>query len=326
MQRYRLKIKNILYLLSVFFLFSLCFFLLRQVNAQESIPLVISPAKQEVEVVPGQEKTLHIGIFNKSPRPISGFFHVTDFVVSDSQGTPQFVEDGLEYSAKGFITVSPEEITVPPYKGYETTALIQIPDGTKPGGKYAAVYFEPTSSASEGASNISVRIASLINIKVSGAINELANVSFFNTPEFLEFAPVEARFSIVNTGNYHIRPGGEIKLINMFGKTVARSTITASNIFPGSAREYRIKVGKGFLLGPYTTKLTATYEENHQLSKKDTTFIFPWRLFLILVVGLTILYYMVASLRKKEDRRYSSERHSEEDLMALKQKLKKRND
>jgi len=207
---------------------------------------------------------------------------------------------------------------------------VQAPENAAPGGHYVAVYFEPTSVTQEGSSNVSVRIVSLVNIKVPGTIKEETMISFFKAPQFAEQSPIEVDFAISNTGDYHITPRGKLVLTNMFGATVDQMSLPSHNIFPGSTRNYKLSLGKGFLLGQMKIHLTAQYGERlRSLDKTQNVFVFPWRLFLILCLGLIILYYMVRSVmgsRTSYPRENSSRGQSLTDLRTLREKVRKRND
>jgi len=294
------------------------------VFGQESLPLAISPVKYEVELLPGEQKTIEISLFNKGDSPISGVFKVSDFAVLDDLGTPTLVEKNpnLNYSGRDWVTILTPDAAIEPQKEFKASIVLSAPQEAIPGGHYVAVYFEPSVNQSEGSSNVSVRIVSLVNIKISGEIKESSFVSFFKVARFVELAPIPVEFSLINSGNYHIAPTGTLTLKNMFGRTVDQLSIEKQNIFPGTNSRYETRLGKSFLLGPHTISLSMRYGESMKtIQKEQQVFVFPWRIFLILLVGLTILYYMSHIMRKKTVRA-----HSQDNLSSLKEKLKKRHE
>ncbi|OGK29488.1 hypothetical protein A3G67_02385 [Candidatus Roizmanbacteria bacterium RIFCSPLOWO2_12_FULL_40_12] len=295
------------------------------VQAQEkAIPLVISPAKHEVELLPGEQKTIEVSLFNRGASPISGVFKVSDFTVLDDVGTPTLVEKNPNpnRSGKDWVTVFTPNTIIEPQKELRTSIVLSPPRDAIAGGHYVAIYFEPFVNLSEGSSNVSVRIVSLVNIKISGEIKENSLISFFRAPRFFELAPIPVEFSLINSGNYHIAPTGTLTLKNMFGRTVDQLSIEKQNIFPGTNSRYETRLGKSFLLGPHTISLSMRYGESMKtIQKEQQVFVFPWRIFLILLVGLTILYYMSHIMRKKTVRA-----HSQDNLSSLKEKLKKRHE
>ena len=302
--------------------------LAEQTHAQQTVPLSISPVKQEVLLERSQRKNLEVTVFNKGKEAISGNFGVLDFIVREADGTPLLLEKSpySERSAQSWIHLPEAETIIEPQKSSTMNLAIAVPPDAVAGGHYVAIFFQPSLGSREGSSNISVRIVSLVNIKVMGQIKENAMISAFSAPLFLESGPVQLNFSITNAGDYHIDPKGKVILSNMFGNQIDTAPIKELSIFPNALREYKSQVGKNFLLGPYLARISLSYGENGQLLEKDQwLFIFPWKLFLIVLLGLAILYYMGRSFKERSPFPDSRDKSSSRGLSELKRKLKKRN-
>jgi hypothetical protein len=182
-------------------------------------------------------------------------------------------------------------------------AQISVPKNANPGGKYVAIYFQaqpaqfpiPTSPQYEAGSGISPRLASLIYIKIKGPIKESAFVTKFQPKQsFFEYGPVEIETEILNRGDYHIAPKGEIILTDIFGKVVDKSLLKETNIFPETVRTFSNNLGKKWMIGKYRALLTATYgEKNTVLTAFSEFWVFPWKVATIIVLTLIIIILLV---------------------------------
>lgn len=322
MKYQRSKIKYFAFWIVVL-LFAFCF--LPSSFAQEQIPLVISPARQLLEVLPSEQRTFEITIFNKGSRSISGTLGASDFIVKND-GVPVLVDQNPypQLSAASWINL-PNEIAIEPNSSQAVNISLLVPSNAPAGGRYVGIFFEPRSTSLEDASNISVRIVSLLSVKVLGEIKENAQLALFQTPSFLESQPVPVNFAITNMGDYHIVPSGKIQLVDIFGNVVESADVEPKNIFPKSTLKYEVKLGKKFLIGPYKVRLKVLYGSSGKvLQKERVLFVFPLKLFLIVLLGFIILYYMIRSVRGNS--RTSIETRSDDKLSSLRESLKKRND
>jgi len=167
-------------------------------SAQSIIPLVVAPARQTIKVDPGKTASFVIRFYNTGVEPISGTFKVADFIVDNNEGSPNFLEGpttlSKRFAAAQWVTLSTEKGTIPSSGMVIIDGKIRVPENANPGGKYFAVFFEPTSeipeatgSKQEEAASISMRIAGLVYLKVSGPIAEGANIVSFSAPNFSEY-------------------------------------------------------------------------------------------------------------------------------------------
>jgi hypothetical protein len=182
----------------------------------------------------------------------------------------------------------------------------------------------------EAGTGISPRLASLIYIKIKGPIKESAFVTKFQPKQsFFEYGPIEVETEILNRGDYHINPKGEITLTNMLGKVIDKSLLNETNIFPDTVRTFSNSLGKKWMMGKYRLSLSATYgEKNGVLTAFYEVWVFPWKLATIIVLTLIIIIliirqFYITSLLKEKMLEEELEKEKEE-IEELKKELKKR--
>ncbi|MDP3994723.1 MAG: hypothetical protein Q8P91_02750 [bacterium] len=289
------------------------------VYAQDRLPLVVAPARQQIAIDPGKKESLIIKFFNESEVPVSGIIKAVDFIVKGSDGKPILLEENPvlpatgRYSASNWIKLPYERAAIPAGAVLKVQFDINVPQDALAGGRYVAVYFEQTgydigTSATlfrQGESAVSPRIVGLVNIKVNGPVTEGASVQKFSAPGFAEYGPVTVSTEIFNSGNYHITPQGQISLFDFMGREIAVVPLEEKNIFPDSSRTYETEIGPKLLLGKFKLTLNAAYGETGQaLTASAYIWIIPWKMILAVVLGIiiiiTLVYIFWNKLKKKE--------------------------
>ena len=311
-----------------------------QANAQSILPLTVAPARQEIVINPGEGSAVNIRFYNFSEAPVSGIVRIADFIVDNSQGAPRIIENvgqvSPRFSAQTWLNIPYDRITIAANDKVSLQAKITVPADARPGGRYVAVYFEPTTSIpqaigaeKEAGTGVTSRIASLIYIKVAGPISEKALVSRFFTPGFFEYGPVKVDTQILNRGDYHVRPRGVITMSNVFGAPVDQTNLREENIFPDVVRNYENDLGKKWMLGKYKLNFIASYGEKGQVLEGTTyVWVFPWRVALAVILTIIIMVFIVSNLYKnivvKETTLEGELEKEKEEIEKLKQQLRKR--
>ncbi len=279
-------------------------------NAQTSLPLSVAPARQELVVEPGTSENLLVKFANYSDSPLSGIIKAVDFVVKDSTGTPYLLEGenvASKYSAASWIQLPFPRASIAPGNILQVPISITAPADAAAGGRYVAVYFEPTGALpsydgvnQQGASGIIPRVAGLIYIRVAGPISEIAQVVTFKTPNFIEYGPIAIETEIVNLGNYHISPRPKLTLTNLLTNAVTDTVVLdEQNIFPEVSRAYQGTVGKKWLVGRYRVDMVAPYGESGQgLLSSAFVWAFPWRIALLILLTLMIVILAILLISK----------------------------
>jgi len=301
--------KKLIFLLSCLLL---CLFSYSEVNAQESLPLVVAPARQQTALDAGGKESLIIKFFNESNVPISGIIKAVDFIVQGNDGKPILLENfnvpvTSRYSASTWIKLPYERATIPPGTVLKVQFDVSVPKDALPGGRYVAIYFEQTgydlgttiTTLQQGESSVSPRIVGLLNIKVNGPISEKSSVLKFTAPLFSEFGPITTTTEIYNSGNYHITPEGKISLFDFLGRKINEVSLEKKNIFPESSRIFETAIGSKLLFGKFKLTLLASYgEANQVLSAATYIWVFPVRLILAIVLGISIIVLLIVTIWK----------------------------
>jgi ribosomal protein S4 len=339
MENLKIKKRQIFFNLLSFFIF--LFLIFNQALAQTTLPLVVYPARQFLEVNPGEKTGVVVNFVNQSNQPLSGFIRIVDFIVRDNQGTPELIENTEsapeKYAASSWFKSEYDKLTLPANEKVTIQAQINVPQNANPGGKYVAIYFQTqapafaqdTATNYEAGTGITPRLASLIYIKVKGDIKENAFVTRFQAPNFLEYGPINVETEILNRGDYHITPKGEITLTDFTGKVIDKSILKETNIFPDTVRTFTNTLGKKWLVGKYRLELAATYgEKGKTLTAFTEVWVFPWKLATIVVLSLIIVillarHFYQTTLLKEKTLEEELEKEKEE-IERLKQELKNR--
>ena len=281
-----------------------------KVNAQSSIPLIVAPARQQVNIDPGDSTTLEIKFLNQGQVPLTGNFDAVDFIVTDDQGTPVLIDkdEGLStrFSGASWVDMPFSKATIAAEDLIRLQYKINVPADARPGGRYVAVYFEPIGTfptypgeTQEGVLAIAPRIVGLTYIRVNGPISENAIVKELDVPEFVEFGPVPVSAELLNRGDYHITPTGQITLTNWLGRTVDEYVLEEKNIFPDTSRVYMTEFGDKFMIGKYKVDLIAAYGDSGKaLSSTAYFWAFPWKIALLILLTIVIITLVVIILWK----------------------------
>lgn len=291
-------------------IYASCFALSNGVAAQTSIPLMVMPARQEIEVTPGERTTINLNFYNQSDDPISGFFKSSDFIVEDSKGTPRLIENPedapTKFAASSWFTLFYDRATLPAHDKVSLQVTIDVPSDARPGGRYVAVFFEQGSNIpqslgaqEEAGVGTTSRIAALVYMKVAGPITEKSLVSRFFAPFFFEYGPIKVTTDILNRGDYHVKPNGVVSMTNLFGGLTDQKTIEAQNIFPDTSRTYETELGTKWMIGRYRIDLAGSYGTQGQaLTASSYVWVFPWRVAVAVILTLAIIFISLSNLFK----------------------------
>jgi hypothetical protein len=306
-------------------------------KAQNAIPLVVAPARQSLAADPGKIVSFAVRFYNTGTAPIPGTFKTADFIVTDNQGTPAFLDNSTplsnRFAAAQWVTLNTGKGTIPSTGMVTINGTIRIPSNARPGGRYFAVYFEPDASAPvptgvghEEAAVTTMRLAGLVYLRVNGPISEAASVIRFAAPLFSEFGPVPITTEIKNSGDYHITPTGQITVKDLFGHVVSQTDLTQSNVFPDASRVTTTQVGEKWMVGRFSATLDATYGDAAlPLTASLAFWVFPWKLAVIIILAIIItaliIFIIFQKFIKKEKKLEAQLVEEKEELEKLKESL-----
>ncbi len=295
--------------------------------SNKALALTVSPAKIEITADPGQTVGGEIELFNEQDSEKIFYTSYENFEPRGDSGAPYFVgaKDGLATWIKtdASVTLKSGERVIVPYS-------ITVPNGTDPGGYFAAIFFGSQPPKAEGGGEVSIggKIGILVLLRVSGEVAEGGGLLDFFVKENSRVAsslPVTFEYRLNNIGGNRVVPLGEIKVKNTFRFTSA--TLLANenqgSVLPGSTRKFSVVWGKdlmkanegksnpgffktaldqlkNFHFGWYTAKLNLSWGETNQTADASYNFfIMPWQLLSILALIILVLGFIGrAGLRK----------------------------
>jgi hypothetical protein len=292
------------------------------------------PPRSEIEVVAGQANTQSIKVRNESTETKTITVSVRDFIVTDNQGTPEFIDNFSDdinnrWAASSWIQVSPQaSYRLKPGETKSLMVTIIVPENATPGGHYAMILHSPNNEAiiSQNTAAIETNVGTLILINVPGKITQNAKVDEFSAPRFLEYGPVNFKTIITNLSDTHIKPLGKIKITNIFGLKTTELQFNNKdfNIFPLTSRIFENVLNKRWLLGRYRATLQSPYGTAGNLITATLVFwVIPWRLLLLISAALLITILLMALFKKptKQDQAETID-GLEKELEKLKNKYK----
>ena len=289
-------------------------------NAQElqRTFTVINPSISQ-QLNPGGYAEGTTKVINESNVPLTFQVNVQDYVVNDTNGTPEILAPNTlnsKYSAAAWIGITPNVFTLRPGAKQILNYYIQVPIDAKPGGHYSAIVYTPVINKTENATGgtVNTQIGSLFYITVNGSVKESASVSKFFANLFQEYGPVKILTQIKNQSDLHITPKGNITVSGLLFKK--SQSLQKLNIFPETARDFENSFGSRFMFGRYKADFIGSYGVNNNLPLIASVYfwVFPWKIMIIIVLVIIalILGWQYRSKKKKTNPKPSSEPKNED--------------
>jgi hypothetical protein len=286
--------------------------------------LTVSPVRFEISGSPGQRLLGEIELFNEQDETRTFYSSFENFEARGETGTPYFLpgKEGLAtwIEAAAQVTLEPGERKTVPFS-------IQVPQNAEPGGHFAAIFWGTTlPQAKEGVQvAIGAKTGVLVLLTVSGEIKGEAGLLEFSTENkqrIFNSLPITFIYRFQNSGADRIKPEGEIKIKNIFGRTVAvlPANKTEGNVLPNSIRKFEVswektgqetdiggtgsetKIGflgavkkqwKDFHFGRYTAELNLRYGIKNEEAKASYSFyLMPWQLLSIIIIILVVIGFL----------------------------------
>jgi hypothetical protein len=273
--------------------------------------LEISPPVIELSANPGQTVTTKIRVRNVTKGVLIAKGKADDFGAgTDESGQPKLLLDetgATRYSLKYWVGGVPD-LSLAPQELKTTTVTITVPQNAEPGGHFGVVRFTAVPPELEGTGvALSASVGSLILLKVSGAVTEKASVAEFatGTPgsanvafvkhSFFEHGPVGFLVRVKNEGSVHEKVQGTISIKNALGGKAQTVNVNekGGNVLPSSIRRFEQSLSQKQLFGLYTAKLSLSYAGGQKLESSVKFWVIPWKLILLVLVGLVVLAYLL---------------------------------
>jgi len=306
-----------------------------QDNQEAGFALQVTPSPLVATLQPGQATTLELVIRNTSTASQDLKMGLRSFSVDEQTGQvnlgsdePSEVKDFVTFARPTFTLgageILTQKITVNTPKEaaftYSFATVIGRQNPTKPSGSATAI---------EG----SVAVFTLLSVDQPGAERKFELSELKASKRMYEYLPAELSIRLRNTGNTLVQPKGTIYIQRGSNDASPISTIplnpNGGYILPNTNRLLTASWDEGFpryetktdeatgqeqkslvwhwgdlskiRIGKYTAKVIAVYDDGQRdvpVVAEVTFWVFPWRLFLVLlVVTLLIVIGLIVTLR-----------------------------
>ncbi|MCL4367510.1 hypothetical protein M1563_05080 [Patescibacteria group bacterium] len=287
----------------IFLLLVCCgFFLPSGVHAQQTnLGMAISPPTFEISANPGDTLQNTIKLTNLTNDPLNVSVDRRNFTAIGEEGAVGLTNEETTFSLASWITVDPEQVTVPAKQSYIFSFKINVPLNAEPGGHFGSIVFRTGGvKQNQAGAAVTQELGSLILLKVAGDTTTKASVASFNSAQNLwEYGPVVFDTRVTNEGNVHVKPTGTITITDVLGQKVATIQLDQRNVLPGATRKVDSAWNQHLLFGKYTATLSLVYG-NGQLLTATTTFIgFPYKIAAVVLVVLIIITFFLYRMRRR---------------------------
>jgi hypothetical protein len=224
-------------------------------QAAADLGLDVSPAKYEMQVVPGKPSTVPITIRNTGGAPVHIVVALNDYEIGTS-GAVKFMPVGKsKYSLSRLMNIAPREFDLPPNSFQIVRVTAEVPIGSI--GEYqAAVFFQTRPTRRPGGVAFSERIGSKIfaivtdSMKMGGEIEDIQAKPYFDGERYL--------IGFKNTSNLHVYANGTVE-IRQGSAVVERIAMPAQMPVDRSGARVIEVLGKKLQPGSYTLVAKVDY-------------------------------------------------------------------
>ncbi len=268
---------------------------------------VVGPGKIEIELNPGESKTIEMTVTNRMGDTRAFQFAVEDaaggrsadqaVVLLGSDRGPYTLRDYVHFPVTRFELDHMERVRVP--------VTITLPADAEPGGRYGSVLVSTVSrkadtSTENGAtpsSAIISRIGTLFFVTTPGDVateGELIDFSTVPSTKFFWNGPINFALLFENTGSIHLNPYGHISLSNMIGEEVGFVELDPWFALPQSLRTREVSWTRELLIGRYTATAFINRGYDNIVDEATVTFwVIPWKMLLLLLSGLFVFFLLL---------------------------------
>lgn len=238
---------------------------------------VVSPAKIETVVAPGETKIIEVRVLNRTGSEKTFKIGVEDFIASSEEDEviELLAEETSTRTLKNFISINEQEFTLSHGEVATVPIAIAVPESMEAGGRFASVLFSTRDMESTGGKSqaISVpRAGVLIFAEVSGDVTRLGELKRFEVSQMPQSDELIFRLVYENRGNVHLNPYGIIEVKNIFGSTVETIVLDPWFTLPQSLRNRDVHLKKEGLFGVYSAKASINRGYENIVDEKTVRF------------------------------------------------------
>lgn len=289
--------------------------------------LQITPTRTELQINPGEVKTISITVKNVTQADVIAQISLNDFESDGITGEPKIIVNpkerttsSLEPFLKGL-----EDISLKAGESKVVTITLDAPADVSPGAYYGAIRFTAAPATGEEAIDdrqvtLTASVASLVLVEVAGDITEQIQVRSakverqvkdgFKSGSFFMNPPTHLAVEVKNNGNSFSKPFGRVT-INKGKKEVYAYEINAKdprgNILPKSVRVFRDEIKNVGSFGRYTANISVSHGNGGEILTQSVSFWYvpAWviAVVVLLLVSIVAAGYFVYKKKFARNRR-----------------------
>lgn len=271
-------------------------------GAHIAVAFTVSPAIQELTLRPGESGEVSVKIANDQNRPRAYVFSIQKFIPKGELGQQEFLPQSDTSGLPEWMYLDRSVLQLDANASAVLPVRVTVPADAKAGGYYAALFISEQVDVTAGANEavaVLPRTGVLFLVTVTGdLVQDFDITSFAVSPQNTNRLPVSFKASVENAGNVHVIPTGEIRIRNMFGQTVSKHEVNASEarILPSSTREFQAVWSKAddadspagffselkkewmnFAIGRYDATISL-HGNGVEKTRSAAFYVWPWRL------------------------------------------------
>ncbi len=286
-------------------------------GAHHAYALKVDPALVSVSLSPGESKVLSVTLTNDAKASVAiqpKMFAAT--AGNNEAGFPAYTPANQEDTLANWITINgTAQTTLQADEAKKVDITLSLPQDAAPGGHYAAIGWGVLSAdpSADGAVSVQGQIMTNIALDVPGEVFEKGGIASLSTKDKLtkyDRLPIDFSVRVINEGNRHFKPTGNVVIRDMFGRVAAtlpvNDGIGGGNVLPQSTREFKASWKEGFALGKYTATADLLLGGAGSASEAYTFWVLPIMLLaiwgiaaLIIIVILVMIVLKVVRSKKK---------------------------
>ena len=267
---------------------------------------VIGPGRFEIELAPGESRTVELLVSNRMGDGRVFSFNVEDMEAGDSaDGSVRLLGERVgPYTLRDFISVPHESFYLEHGTRARVPVTITLPPDAEPGGRYGSLLTSIVSNPNEldgtgtrtGSAIIS-RIGTLFFITTPGELvrdSALTDFSTLNRQTFYGSGPISFLIEMENYGSVHTTPYGLVTITNLLGEVVGEVELQPWFVLPGAVRTRQVEWNRELLVGRYTATVQINRGYDDIIDEMSYSFwVIPWKLVLMVFAGLFVFFLIL---------------------------------
>ncbi len=274
---------------------------------------VVGPGKVELNVNPGESKTVEITVSNRT-----GATHTFEISAEDISGSSDpsralvlLGDDRGPYSLKDYVKVEALRFELPHNQRARIPVTISIPTDAEPGGLYGSVLVSTvTTEARSGGvdgtlpqSAVVARIGTSFFVTIPGAVAKDGSLEDFGSvplKKVFQNGPIPFGLLFENRGSSHLAPYGEIRIRNIFNEEVGFMEIEPWFVLPQALRLREVMWDRDVLFGKYTATAYINRSYDDVVDERSFTFwVLPWKPITLGFVTVFVVVFMIRAFFRK---------------------------